>query len=434
MIKIIGIIILVISGTLGGYAVSEKYARKVSFLSQLTDFMLNLKTEIRYSGKPLCEILENYSCGDPLKQYINICINHLKEKNVTPNLVNFAREKNTTIFNNYFNASTPTVTGILAQLCSFLPPTGHTEINDAGHWTKFYLKCLPNILQESGLYKDSSYVTAVEKDYANKSTIYESIGVQKTFGTEELYNYISGKPLGWGWTDHQMFSALPKIMDEMKEPFLFMFSTVDTHFPYTKSTDIIKYDGGQSVVLNSYHTTDDAFGKFWQEFKDSKYYQNSITIVVADHASFPGAYLNVPSYKKNPDYTNLSYYDKTVFMINIPDTVLPKEINTYSSSLDFAPTILHMLNINSSSTFEGYSIFEERKNYHNLLGMHEFGLYINQETKTGRQISYDIPSNLKSSCSASPSSTIDSELTLCEFEQFYRWKREMLEQGRLWFK
>lgn len=59
---------------------SEKYTRKVNFLSQFVDLILNLKTEIRYSGKPLCGIFENYSCGEPLKHYIDCCTNSLKYK------------------------------------------------------------------------------------------------------------------------------------------------------------------------------------------------------------------------------------------------------------------------------------------------------------------------------------------------------------------
>jgi stage III sporulation protein AB len=80
MIKIIGIIALVMSGVSGGFAVSEKYTRRVNFLRQFTDLILSLKTEIRYSGKPLYEILKSYSCEEPLSSYIIKCTSCLKEK------------------------------------------------------------------------------------------------------------------------------------------------------------------------------------------------------------------------------------------------------------------------------------------------------------------------------------------------------------------
>lgn len=68
------------SGVLGGFAVSEKYTKKVIFLRQCVDFIINLKTEIRYSQKPLCEILKNYFCIEPLSKYISICASYLKEE------------------------------------------------------------------------------------------------------------------------------------------------------------------------------------------------------------------------------------------------------------------------------------------------------------------------------------------------------------------
>ena len=68
------------SGILGGFAVSEKYTVKVIFLRQFVDLIINLKTEIRYSQKPLYEILKSCSCGEPLRRYINSCVSHLKEK------------------------------------------------------------------------------------------------------------------------------------------------------------------------------------------------------------------------------------------------------------------------------------------------------------------------------------------------------------------
>lgn len=350
---------------------------------------------------------------------------------LTPGLLAMANDKHTTIFKNYFNASTPTVTGILSQLCSFLPPTGHTEINDSGRLSRFYLRCLPNILREYG-YEQSLYVTAVEKDYANKDTIYRSIGVDTIYGNQELKAFIPGNPLGWGWTDHQMFPAIPKMLAGTPEPFLFMLSTVDAHYPYTASKDMGIFRDGKSSVLNSYHSTDDAFGLFWNEFKKSDHYHDTILIAIGDHAIFPGSFHNIPEYKNKSEYKNLSFYDENAFLMYIPNSLLPKKVDVYSSGIDFAPTLLHILNINTSTTFEGHSIFDDRKNYPNLLGMHEFGLYTNQIIGATRQENYDLPAKLSTSCPNSVVSSSTMELTLCEYEKFYRWKREMLERGRLW--
>ena len=118
----------------------------------------------------------------------------------------------------------------------------------------------------------------------------------------------------------------------------------------------------------------------------------------------------------------------------VPQTVLPKEVDVYSSSLDFTPTLLQILNLNAPNAFEGRSIFDDRPKYPNILGMHEFGLYINQTTATGtRESSYALPGDLD--CPQPPGPVkVGAPLTECEYLNFYQWKRQMFEEGRFWEK
>lgn len=349
-------------------------------------------------------------------------------KNITPGLEKMAVDKNTTIFKKYFNASTPTVTGLLSQLCSFLPPTGHEEIETDKKMQRHHLLCLPQVLKENAGYKYNAYITAVEKDFANKDTLFASMGVDEVLGTEELAKYINSQPLSWGYSDHQMFPVLEKFMTEKSDPFLLMLSTVDTHPPFNLSKDMINYGDGKNDVLNSFHTTDDAFGQFWDWFRGSDFYNNTIVVAVADHAIFPTA-LD----KTFPEvYKQLNFYDENTFLLYTPQSLLPKEVGVYSSGIDFAPTLLELLNVNVANSFEGHSIFSGRKSYPNILGMHEFGLFINEVSAQNLRLTkYTVPSNLK--CNES-NFTNDPEqpLSLCEFLQYYKWKRQMFEQGRLW--
>ncbi len=346
----------------------------------------------------------------------------------TPGLDKMSKDQNTTIFRKYYNASTPTVTGLLSQLCSFLPPTGHDEISDGGV-RHHHLLCLPKILQNNG-YQYSAYITAVEKDFANKNTIITDMGTQNVFGTDELKQYISGEPLSWGYSDHQLFPATWKLMNEQsKQPFLIMLSTVDTHPPFNLSKDVVKYGDGKNDLLNSVHTTDDAFGKFWDEFTKSSLYNNTIIITVADHAVFPVSYTK--------DYFSdvvgkLSFYDENMFMVYVPKSILPKNIDVLSSGIDFAPTVLNLLNINTPNSFEGHSILNDRQNFPNILGMHEFGLYTNQLDQNGkRMINYKIPIELDCSNYQYESDTT-KPLTLCEFLNYYQWKKRVFSDGRFW--
>lgn len=353
-----------------------------------------------------------------------------KYTDLTPGLDNMAADPHTTIFKNYFNASTPTVTGLISGLCSILPPMGHNEIQNENRLQKHNMLCLPKMMLDNG-YKYASYITAVDKNFAHKNSIFESMGVQEFYGTEELYEYIPGEPLSWGWSDHQLFPVTWKFLNEKaKEPFLVMLSTVDTHPPFTLAKDMVKYKDGNNEVLNSFHTTDDAFKGFWEQFKNSKFYDDTILIVVADHAIFPAAFKS----NQFPDLANkLTFYDENMFLMYIPDNILPKVVDTYSSEIDLAPTVLQILGINTPNNFEGRSIFDDRNKFPNLLGMHEFGLWINRMKNGQRKIDFIVPHDLQ--CDGEMIGTdANAPLTMCEYENYYKWKRSMFEEGRFWFQ
>ncbi|MDD2757983.1 MAG: sulfatase-like hydrolase/transferase [Patescibacteria group bacterium] len=347
---------------------------------------------------------------------------------LTPGLKAMAEDSSTTIFHHVYNPSTPTVTGLMAELCSFLPPTGHNEIEMEKHLQNLHLFCLPEALNEAG-WRDNFYMTAVDKDYANKDTILASMGVKEFWGTDELAKKISGEPLAWGYSDHQMFPVFFDELSKRAQPFLMMLSTVDTHPPFDLVKDEIKYEAGKNRLLNTIYTTDNAFKKFWEQFKASEFANNTIVVAIADHAVFPAAYTK--------DYFpaetgKMNFYDELAFMMYVPGNILPKDVDTYASAMDFAPTILQLLGLNGPNTFEGHSIFDDRDQYPDLLGMHEFGLWINEDVSGTRRMSYSLPADLNcdaENISADPA----TPLTLCEYFNYFQWKRQMFEEGRLWY-
>jgi phosphoglycerol transferase MdoB-like AlkP superfamily enzyme/glycerophosphoryl diester phosphodiesterase len=359
---------------------------------------------------------------------------------LTPNLEKLADDPNITIFSNYYNASTPTVTGLISQLCSFLPPTGNEEMNENGTLVYHNLMCLPEVLKDNG-YNDVFFLHAVEKSFSNKDKILQSAGIDgdRIYGRDEItelikkYNLeetVGLEPLSWGYSDHQLYPVFESLINDAKKsgPFVAIMATVDTHVPYTNSTDVIIAPLQKTNdALNSFYTSDHAFGEFLDYFEESGLKDDTILIAVADHAAFPTIYSDMPELFE--DAENKSFYDATFFLVYVPDSPLPEFIDTYSSSIDFAPTILHMLGINTSHFFEGHSIFYDRRLYPNLLGANEFQLYINQtDENDDRKISYDAPKFI-----ADYNAEEETDfLTLTDYLQYYNWKREMLGSGAFW--
>lgn len=361
---------------------------------------------------------------------------------LTPNLEKMANHPNTTIFRNYYNAATPTITGLIAQLCSFIPPTGNEEMKKGGLLVEHQLLCLPEILKKNG-YNDIFYLHAVEKSFANKDKILQNAGLDydRIYGKDEitslvkefqLQNSVGLKPLSWGYSDHQLYPVFEKLIESTtQKPFLGMMTTIDTHIPYVNSKDIIPYPNPRANTgLNAFYTADDAFGKFWDYFLESDLKNNTILIAVADHAAFPALYTDMKDLFDGAK--NKTFFDKTIFMVYIPDSTLPKYVDTLSSSIDLTPTLLHVLGINPPNFFEGHSIFFDRELYPNVLGVNEFTLYINQLDGNGeRKISYDDPRFM----AKNKNKDEESELfTLTDFLSYYEWKRQVIKQGRFWKK
>jgi len=62
---------------------------------------------------------------------------------------------------------------------------------------------------------------------------------------------------------------------------LILLSTVDTHPPFNLAKDVRPYQDGKNLLLNSVHTTDDAFKIFWEKFKASEFYRDTIVVAIA---------------------------------------------------------------------------------------------------------------------------------------------------------
>lgn len=73
MLKIFGIILIIISGSAGGYSASIKLSKTVRFIEEFMEFVKIIENEIRYTGCCLSDIIKNYTKDTPFYSYIKIC-------------------------------------------------------------------------------------------------------------------------------------------------------------------------------------------------------------------------------------------------------------------------------------------------------------------------------------------------------------------------
>lgn len=76
--KIIGFIILVVTGFVGGYFFYEQYTLQIDFLNQYIELITIIKNTILYSKTPLKKIISNFKFKNPINQNIKTCLINLE--------------------------------------------------------------------------------------------------------------------------------------------------------------------------------------------------------------------------------------------------------------------------------------------------------------------------------------------------------------------
>jgi lipoteichoic acid synthase len=281
---------------------------------------------------------------------------------LTPHLDSFASDS--LQVDNYFNHTQSTFRGIRGQLCSMFPyhttrPNEWRDPNFVPPQTRY--ACLPHILADIGY--ETIFLGPDDENHMHFRHQTESIGFTTNYYQSQILDSFlaSKKKYGGFLTDVQLAEALPNILDQRKseQPFFIAGYFKSSHVGQDSKADGIKYQDGKNRVLNTLHTFDAAFGKFWEYFKTSPYAKNTIVIVTADHAHWPEReYIKIAG----KDF-NRTPIDKIALFINSPAHNFPKVFNaTNLTSIAFAPTVSQLLNLSHRQNhFLGYSIFDNRK-------------------------------------------------------------------------
>ncbi|GAB1450898.1 alkaline phosphatase family protein [Draconibacterium sp.] len=130
-----------------------------------------------------------------------------------------------------------------------------------GYWSSFYYG------GDIDFYNLKSFVLQGE---------FKDIVGQKDF-PKDVRNLSS-----WGAPDAYLFDRVLNEIDK-PQPFFTVAYTLSSHTPYDVPAKIIKGESTQDKYLNSVAYTDSCLGDFIRAFKKSKYWDNSLIIITADH-------------------------------------------------------------------------------------------------------------------------------------------------------
>lgn len=288
---------------------------------------------------------------------------------LTPNLDRFASQS--MIVKNYYNHTAATFRGVKGQLASGYPRIDGVEnggftdpdgSNNAPQLLGLNYQTIPKILAKRGYETD---FLSVQNEDDNFNNMLRSLGFQNVYNFSTMANFVEGKPLRpssgtSSMTDHDLATALINYLkgkESTKTPFMMSTYNIGTHAFLDVDENGMKYGDGQNIALNRVHNYDAEMGRFLDYFLSSKLADSTILVFTTDHASYPEppvvSALQEPSYKPY-------FVDQVPLLIYAKGYKFPSVFDAhYRTSLDLAPTLLHLLSVNSvPNAFLGSSLFE----------------------------------------------------------------------------
>ncbi|MFH0924372.1 MAG: sulfatase-like hydrolase/transferase, partial [bacterium] len=288
-------------------------------------------------------------------------------KELTPNIDKFSTHEKVMIVDHYYNHTAATYRGLLGQLCSIYPTYGgiggwHTSFSSL---PKMEYLSLNNIFNRNNY--DTVFFDSHRKDAAYLDELLKKIGFKNVWNAEEMSkDFLEGEePLrSDALSDHQLMRALIGFMKKREKlsegtPLFLGLYNLETHTWQEPAKDGLRYGDGSNNVLNIAHNFDDAFESFWEYFKNSSYFEDTIFIFTADHCHYPTENI----IKMAGEGFQPLFVDQIPLMIYDPVHRLPKNYDAnYSTTIDFAPSLIHLLGFpNHKNTFLGESLFSRQK-------------------------------------------------------------------------
>lgn len=259
------------------------------------------------------------------------------EREIMPNVAKLQSES--VNFVNYYNHTFATYRGLNGQLYS-----GH-QLDDI---EANPLISIQDILSECGYQtafintepqnRDfTDYLTDMGFDELIEDTAYECNGLADSITDEDAYEIL--------------YDSAVK-MAQSGQPYFLAIYTFGTHTSFDSTGEV--YGDGTNPVLNRFYNVDYQFGKFWEKFKNSELFDNTVLVFTADHVT----YKDDPYVAAFSEYTRVhTCFDEIPLSIYYKG-ITPETIDVNGrNSLGLAPTVLDYLDISAPNYFLGTSLF-----------------------------------------------------------------------------
>ncbi|MFU2206880.1 LTA synthase family protein [Streptococcus pluranimalium] len=337
---------------------------------------------------------------------------HLEDENqvkheVSPFINSLYHHPDTLSFSNIFHQ---TQAGKSSD-SEVLVDTSLFGLNQGAFFVKYGSKntqnAIPHILEDQKGYTTAAF-HGNDGAFWNRNNTYKQYGYQYWFDQKYMSDPTPENSFQYGLNDKILFEDSIQYLERLQQPFYSKFLTATNHYPYQHlEGDEVGFPLAKTndPTINAFFSTvnyqDSAIKSFFDYFKETGLYDNSIFVLYGDHYGI--------SNSRNPDLAELlgksketwSSYDNAMlqrvpYMIHIPGSNKGGIHDTYGGLIDSGPTLLHLLGIDSSTFIQlGQDLLSKEHNQIVTLRTNdhfitpEFTSYAGKlyHTETGEEIS-----------------------------------------------
>ncbi|MCC2596640.1 LTA synthase family protein [Pusillimonas sp. MFBS29] len=253
-------------------------------------------------------------------------VGNLGGSGLTPELDELARSAWN--FTRAYATGTRSVRGLEAVTAGFPPTASDAVLRLSGAQSNFFT--LAQLLKQHGYL--SRFIYGGEAHFDNMKSFFLGNGF------DELHDRPSFKDpefVGtWGASDEDMFNKLHELLDQPPaQPTFTLAFTVSNHSPWEYPSGRIAPDGNPATVENTVRYADWAMGRFFEQARQSQYWQDTVFLIVADHDARVGGASLVP----------LRHF-------HIPALILGADVparrdDRLISQIDLPPTLLSIMGV-----------------------------------------------------------------------------------------
>jgi len=276
---------------------------------------------------------------------------------LTPNLSDVAAHS--LVFDNFYATGTRTDRGMEALSLSLPPTPGRSMIKRPRNEDMF---TLGSVFRAKGY--DTAFIYGGYGYFDNMNYFFGNNGYRVVDRNSVAKSDITFAN-AWGACDEDLLRWTMREADTQAaagKPFHFFVMTTSNHRPFTFPDGRIDLPSKTSGRAGAVKYTDYAIGEFLRNAATKPWFKNTVFVIVADHCASSAGKTELP----------VQNYHIPLIIYAPGGQVAPGHVKTLTSQMDYAPTLLGLLNWSYPSRFFGHDVRRvPAEDAHALLGNYQ---------------------------------------------------------------